>query len=88
MSDQIEQQTDAQAALLVAGEFHAAEAALDGLRELAWHRRVAEIRARRHVAPGPRRVRLGRAVLRRKPRPHDITAGEASDLIAAGKRGA
>ncbi len=41
--------------------------------ELAWHRRVAA---------------RGRAVLRRKPRAHDITAGEASDLIAAGRRGA
>jgi len=84
VSDHLERQTATLAALLVAGEFHAAEAALDALRELAWHRRAAEIRARRHAGPGTH----GRAVLRRKPRARDITAGEASDLIAAGRRGA
>ena len=88
MTDQLEHQTDALAAQLVAGDYQAAERTLDGLREVTWHRRAGEIRARRHAAPGPRRVWLGRAVLRRKPRTRDITAGEASDLIAAGRRGA
>lgn len=88
MSDRLEHQTDTLAALLLAGEFHAAELALDGLRELVWHRRAAEIRARRHAGPGTHGAALGRAVLRRKPRAHGITAGEASDLIAAGRRGA
>ena len=88
MTDQFEHQTDALAALLVSGDHPAAERAVDGLRELAWRRRAGEIRARRHAAPGPRRVWLGRAVLRRKPRTHAVTAGEASDLIAAGRRGA
>ena len=84
MSDQLEHQTDALAALLVTGDFQAAERTLDALRELAWHRRAAEIRARRHAGPGAHR----RAVPRWKPRVHAIAAGEASDLIAAGRRGA
>ena len=88
MTDQLEHQTDALAALLAAGDFRAAERTLDGLRELAWHRRASEIRARRHAGPGARGPAPGRAVVRRKPRAHDITAGEASDLIAAGRRGA
>jgi len=88
MSDQLERQTDALAALLVAGDYQAAERALDALRELAWHRRAAEIRARRHAGPGAHGAAPGRAVLRRRPRAHDIAAGEASDLIAAGRRGA
>ncbi len=88
MTDHLERQTDTLAALLVAGDYQAAERTLDGLRELAWHRRAGEIRARRHVGPGTRGAVLGRAVLRRKPRANDITAGEASDLIAAGRRGA
>ena len=68
MTDQLERQTDALAALLVAGDY-----------------RAAEIRARRHAGPGMRGASLGRAVLRRRPRAHDVTAGEASDLIAAGR---
>ena len=84
MSDQLEHQTDALAALLVAGDHPAAERALDALRELAWHRRAAEIRARRHAGPGMH----ARVVRRRKPRARLIAAGEASDLIAAGRRGA
>ena len=88
MSDQFEHQTDALAELLLAGEFHAAERAVDGLRELAWHCRAGEIRARRHAGPGTRAAILGRATVRRKPRTHDMTAGEASDLIAAGRWGA
>ncbi len=88
MTDLTERSTDALAALLAAGDYQAAERTLDGLRELAWHRRAGEIRARRHVGPGPRRASLGRAVPRWKPRAHDSTAGAASDLIAAGRRGA
>ena len=84
MSDHLERQTDALAALLVAGDYQGAERTLDALRELAWHRRAGEIRARRHASPGARAMSLRRAVLRRKPRARDITAGEASDLIAAG----
>ncbi len=88
MTDQLEHQADALAALLLAGDYRAAERTLDGLRELAWHRRAREIRARRHAGPGARAAARGRAVLRRKPRAHGMTAGEASDLIAAGRRGA
>ena len=88
MSDRLEQQTAVLAERLVAGDRPAAERALDGLRELAWHRRAAEVRARRHVGPGTRGAVLGRAILRRKPRAHDLTAGQASDVIAAGRRGA
>ena len=84
MTDQLERQTDTLAVLLVAGEFHAAEVALDALREATWHRRAGEIRARRHAGPGMH----ARVVRRRKPRAHAITAGEASDLIMAGRRGA
>ena len=54
MTDQLERQTDTLAALLVAGEFRAAERAIDGLRELAWRRRAVEIRAWRHAGPGTR----------------------------------
>ena len=81
MIDHLERQTATLAALLVAGEFHAAEVAVDSVRELAWRRRAAVVRARRHVGPGVRGAGHGRAVLRRKPRAHAITAGEASDLI-------
>ena len=88
MTDQFDHQTDALAALLVAGDYPAAERALDGLRELTWYRRAGEIRARRHASPGARAMSLRRAVLRRKPRAHDMTAGEASGLIVAGRRGA
>jgi hypothetical protein len=84
MADQLDDLT----ALLIAGEYPTAERAIDALRELAWHRRAAEIRARRHAGPGTRGASLGRAVLRRRPRAHDMMAGEASDLIAAGRRGA
>ena len=72
--------TDAFAALLVAGDRPAAERALDALRELAWHRRAAEIRGRRHAGPGTRGAVLGRAVVRRKPR---MRGAEALDLIRA-----
>jgi hypothetical protein len=35
---------------------------LDGLRELTWHRRAAEVRGRRHAGPGLRSLarRAGR----------------------------
>ena len=88
MSDHLERQTATLAALLVAGEFRAAERTLDAVRELAWHRRAREVRARRHAGPGPLRASFGRPVLRRKPRTHAIAAGEASDLISAGRLGA
>ena len=55
-----------------AGDSQAAERTLDGLRELAWHRRAGEIRARRHAAPGTRAAARGRAVVRRKPRAHAV----------------
>jgi hypothetical protein len=86
MADQLEHQADALAALLLAGDHAGGERALDGLRETTWHRRAGEIRARRHAGPGARRASPGRAVPRRKPRPHDLTAGEASGEIAAGRR--
>ena len=88
MTGQFEDQADALAALLVAGEFRAAERTLDAVRELAWHRRASEVRARRHAGPGPLRASFGRPVLRRKPRTHAISAGEASDLITRGRLGA
>ncbi len=88
MTDRLEHQTNALAALLVAGDSQAAERTLDGLRELAWHRRAGEVRARRHAGPGPRRASLGWVALRRKPRANGMTAGEASAPIAAGRRGA
>ncbi len=84
MADRLEHWTDDLVAALIAGDHPTAERALDALRELAWHRRAGVIRARRHAGPGPR----GRAVLRRKPPPRGLMAGEASDLIAAGRRGA
>ena len=80
--------TDDLTAQLIAGEYPTAERAVDALRELAWRRRAAAVRARRHPSPGVRRVSLGRPVLRRKPRAYGITAGEAGDPIAAGRRGA
>ncbi len=80
--------TETLAALLIAGDHPTAERAVDALRELVWRRRADMVRARRHPSPGARRVSLGRAVIRRKPRTKGITAGEASDLIAAGRRGA
>ena len=88
MTDQFEHQTDDLATALIAGDHPTAERAVDALRELAWHRRADEIRARRHPSPGARRVSLGRAVLRRKPRGHGIAAGRETGLIATGRRGA
>ncbi len=73
-----QQQTVARVALgaltdmLAAGDYQAAERTLDGLRELAWHRRAGEIRARRHAAPGTRAAARGRAVVRRRPRAHAV----------------
>ncbi len=65
MTDLTERLTQA-AAAAIADEapdlHHAAEQALDGLRELAWRRRADAIRARRHAAPGTR------AFVRLKPR--------------------
>ena len=87
MTEQLEHRAGDVAAL-IAGDHPTAERAIDALRELAWHRRAGEIRARRHAGPGPRRASLGRAALRRKPRARGMTVGEASDLIAAGRRGA
>ena len=88
MTDQIERQTDDLAAFLIAGEYPTAERALGGLRELAWRRRAAAVRVRRHAGPGTRGAALGRAVVRRRPRTRASTAGEASGPIAAGRRGA
>jgi hypothetical protein len=80
--------TDGLAALLIAGEHATAERAVDALRELVWRRRADVVRARRHAGPGARRASYGRAIVRRKPRTRATVAGEASDLIAAGRRGA
>ncbi len=88
MIDRLEHQTDTLAALLLLGDHAAAERAVDALRELTWRRRAGEIRARRHVGPGPRTAATGRAGMRRKPRTRATVAGEASDRIAAGRRGA
>ncbi len=88
MTDQLEHQTDDLAALLIAGDHPTAERAIDALRELAWHRRADVVRARRHAGPGVRGAMLGRAIVRRKPRTRATAAGEASDAIAAGRRGA
>ena len=88
MTDRLEHQTDDLAALLIGGDHPTAERAVDALRELAWRRRAAEIRARRHAGPGVRGAMLGRAVMRWKPRTRATIAGEASDPIAAGRRGA
>ena len=87
-TDLVERLTDDLAAFLIAGEYPTAERALDGLRELAWRRRAAAVRVRRHAGPGTRGAALGRAVVRRRPRTRAITAGAAPDLIAAGRRGA
>ena len=83
MTDQLDHRTDDLATALIAGDQPAAERALDALRELVWCRRADVVRARRHAGP---RVR-GRATVRRKPRTRATLAGEASDLIAAGRRG-
>ena len=88
MTEQLEHQADDVAALLIAGDHPTAERAIDALRELAWRRRAGEVRARRHAGPGVRGAVLGRATLRRKPRARGMTAGEASDVIAVGRRGA
>jgi hypothetical protein len=48
----IEVVTDELAARLLAGDRHAAERLVDELRELAWQRRAAVIRGRRHRALG------------------------------------
>jgi hypothetical protein len=47
----IEHVTDELAALVIAGDCQAAARVLDGLRELAWHRRASEVRGRRHAGP-------------------------------------
>jgi hypothetical protein len=70
MTDQLEHQTDALAALLVAGDYPAAEQTLDALREATWRHRAGEIRARRHGSPGTRGAARGGGVLRCKPRAH------------------
>jgi hypothetical protein len=62
LSPQIEAANDELASLVIAGDRHAAAWVLEGLRELAWHQRAAEVRGRRHVGPGLRSVarRAGR----------------------------
>ncbi len=66
-----------------------AERALDVLRELAWHRRAAMLRARRHAGPGTRAVGLGRASLRPKPRrPRASAAARLGAIARMGWRGA
>ena len=66
-----------------------AERALDVLRELAWHRRAAMLRARRHGGPGTRAAGLGRASLRPKPRRPQASAADRLGAIARmGRRGA
>jgi hypothetical protein len=79
VSDQLEDQTEALAEALIAGDHPAAERALDGLRELAWRRRAEVIRARRHAGPGTR------AFVRLKPR---LRAADAATEPVAGRRGA
>ena len=81
-------QTKDLAALLIAGDYPTPERAIDALCELAWRRRADVVRARRHAGPGARGAMRGRAIMRRKPRTRATVAGEASDLIAAGRRGA
>jgi hypothetical protein len=88
VTDQFEHRTDDLATALIAGNHPAAERAVDALRELAWHRRSGEIRARRHAGPGVRGAPRGRAIVRRKPRTRATVVGEVSDPIAAGRRGA
>jgi hypothetical protein len=58
LESQIETATDELAALVIAGDRHAASPVLAGLRELVWHRRAAEVRGRRHA--GPRQRSLAR----------------------------
>jgi hypothetical protein len=62
LASQIETANDELAGLIIAGDRHAAAGVLEGLRELAWHRRAAEVRGRRHAGPGLRSVarRAGR----------------------------
>ncbi len=83
MSDHIEHQIDALAALLASGDRHAAERALAGLREMAWRRRAATVRGRRHAGPGTRAAVLGRAFVRRKP---GMRAPDTAARPAGGKR--
>jgi len=69
------------------GEFGTAERALAVLRELAWHRRAAMLRARRHAGPGARAAVLGRAYLRPKPRRPRASAADRLGAIARMRRG-
>ena len=39
------------AALVIAGDRHAAERVIAGLGVLVWHRRAAHVRGRRHAGP-------------------------------------
>jgi hypothetical protein len=48
---QIDMAHDELAALLIAGDRHAAERVLAGLCVLVWHRRAAHVRRRRHAGP-------------------------------------
>jgi hypothetical protein len=56
LASQIDIATNELAALLIAGDRHAASRVLGGLRVLAWHRRAAVLRGRRHGGPGRRAV--------------------------------
>ena len=87
MIDHVEFQTDALTTLLAPGEFRAADRALDALRELAWHRRAAMLRARRHAGPGTRAAVLGRAYLRPKLRRPRASAADRLGAIARMRRG-
>ena len=64
-----------------------AERALDVLRELAWHRRAAMLRSRRHAGPRTRAAVLGRACLRPKPRRPRASAAARLRAIARVRRG-
>jgi hypothetical protein len=56
LEPQIEATNDELAALLIAGDHHAAAWMLEGLRELVWQQRAAEVRGRRHTGPRLRSV--------------------------------
>ena len=51
LAAQIDIAHDELATLVIAGDRHATERVLEGLRVLVWHRRAAEIRGRRHAGP-------------------------------------
>ena len=72
---------------LAASQLAATGRALDALREVAWHRRAAMLRARRHAGPGTRAAVLGRASLRSKPRRPRASAADRLGAIARMGRG-